>query len=469
MTLVMATPEQRSAPHQSDAERAVLGAVLRDNHQMDNLVDVLSPDDFYVGIHRRMFAAMQELNRRGEPIDTVTLVEAIDRDALDEAGGVGYITDLFDMTLPGTDPMYYAGIVAEKSRRRQLVHIATEVAGRAYDPDEPVDELVGETERRLIELTESSDTRPYHNIADLAAEAVKTIESRWNKELVGLDTGFTDLNEKTGGLHPNELIIIAARPGMGKTSFALNVAMNAASLSKKGVLFFSLEMGAEQLVQRLLSSESGIDQQKLRKGIFSRQEWPAIIDAAGRLGQIPLFINDTPALTVPKIFASARRLIADLRRNEAVDGLGLIVVDYLQLMSAGRKVDRRDLEVGEISRGLKLLAKDLQIPVIALSQLNRSLESRSDKRPMLSDLRESGAIEQDADVIMFIYRDDVYHEDSDRPNVAEIIIGKQRNGPLGTVELRFTPEFTRFDNLDRIHDVPGGTPGGYPSAIEPLP
>lgn len=454
----------RSQPHHADAERAVLGAVLRDNAQMEELMLELKENDFYVGIHRKLFAAMLKLYAGGNPIDLTSLTTEIDLGELDRYGGARYLADLFDVTAPGTDPKYYAAIVKERSLRRQLIHIATNTAAETYKSDQEVEDLIANAERQLITLTETSSTRAYYPVHELAALAIKTIETRWNKELVGLTTGFTDLNDKTGGLHPNELTIVAARPGMGKTAFALNLAMNAALSSEQAVLFFSLEMGGEQLVHRLIASESGIDQQRLRKGVFQRDEFPEIVAAAGRIGLASLYIDDTPALTVATIFSKARRLIGELRRKTDKK-LALVVVDYLQLMAADKRLDRH-LQISEISRGLKLLSKDLQIPIIALSQLNRSLEGRGDKRPMLSDLRESGAIEQDADNIVFIYRDEVYNENSDKKNIAEIIIGKQRNGPLGTIQLRFTPEFTRFDNLDAYHQVPGNY---VPSSIEPLP
>lgn len=453
------TLQGRSAPHHIDAERAVLGAILRDNGQMSDVMIELREHDFYLAIHRQIYAAMLKLFSANHPIDITSLSNEISLEELDKVGGVRYLADLFDVVAPGTKPDYYAGIVREKSLRRQLITVVTDAAGEAYQSDQNVEDQIVETERRLIALTENSSTRAYEPISKLVVDAVKTIRDRFEKDIVGLDTGFVDLNDKTGGLHANELVIIAARPGMGKTSFAMNIAMNAATLTNNAVLFFSLEMGGEQLVQRVLAAECGIDQHILRKGVFSRDQFPAIFAAADRLSRAPLYIDDTPALTVAGIFSKARRLIGELRRANK-QPLSLIVIDYLQLMAADRKLDRH-LQISEISRGLKLLAKDLKIPIVALSQLNRGVESRSDKRPMLSDLRESGAIEQDADTIMFIYRDDVYNEQSERKNIAEIIIGKQRNGPLGTIELRFTPEFTRFDNLDKIHHVPGG--------IEPLP
>lgn len=453
------TLQGRSAPHHIEAERSVLGAVLRDNGQMSELILQLREHDFYLAIHRQIYAAMVKLFSANYPIDIASLSNEINLEELDKVGGVRYLADLFDAVAPGTKPDYYAAVVREKSLRRQLITVVTDAAGEAYTSDQKVEDQIVETERRLIALTENSSTRAYEPLSKLVVDAVQTIRHRFYSDFVGLRTGFFDLDDKTGGLHANELIIVAARPGMGKTSFALNIAMNAAILNKCTVLFFSLEMGGEQLVQRLLAAECGIDQHLLRKGVFAKEQFPVIFAAADRLANVPLMIDDTPALSVASVFSKARRLIGELKRSGKPD-LSLIVIDYLQLMAADRKLDRH-LQISEISRGLKLLAKDLKMPIVALSQLNRSVESRSDKRPMLSDLRESGAIEQDADTIMFIYRDDVYNDNSERKNIAEIIIGKQRNGPLGTIELRFSPEFTRFDNLDRVHSVPSG--------VEPLP
>ncbi len=456
---------QRTPPSHQEAERTLLGAVLRDNAQMEDLSLSLTAEDFYKGIHKRIFQAMLDLYNRGNPIDPVGISEGLDLAELDQHGGQEYLYDLFDATPAGTDTSYYAGIVREKSLRRKLIHVSTVAAASGFDPEREIEDLIGEAEKNLSDLNDNEFSRPYQAIDGLVVEAVNQIEQFYKskKHVTGLETGFQKLDEKTLGLHPKQMIVIAGRPGMGKTAFGLNLASHIAKQPGQHVLFFSLEMGADQLVQRMIASEARVDSQSIQKGLMTSEDWGRITRAADTLAESNLYFDDSPLLTMPIIFSKARRLNNELKRKGEA-GLSLIIVDYLQLMSSPKRVESRHLEIGEISRGMKLMAKDLELPVIALSQLNRSLEARKDKRPMLSDLRESGAIEQDADVILFLYRDIVYREKQARENdeelimtpeqmrESELIIGKQRSGPTGTVFLNYFAEWTLFADAAYQHE-----------------
>ena len=433
---------------------SVLGGVLLENEALNKALEILRPDDFYRESHRKIFSALIELANRGEPADLVTLTAALQQaGALDAVGGSSYLATLVDYVPTAANITYYCRLVKEKSISRHLIRVATEIATRGYEGGE-VEKSLDWAEKSIFEIT-GMKTRPsYFATRDILKDTFKTIEKLFErKELVtGVPTGFADLDTMTAGLQPGDLVIIAARPSMGKTAFILNLVEYAAvhSESKAPTIIFSLEMSKESLVQRMLCSISRVDASRLRTGHLGDSDWPKLTNGAGLLSEAPIYIDDTPAISVLELRAKARRLKAE-------KNLGLIVVDYLQLMQ-GHNAENRQQEISEISRSLKALAKELSVPVVALSQLNRSLENRTDKRPIMADLRESGAIEQDADVIMFIFRESVYCDackkrdgscDKGHEKNAEVIIGKQRNGPIGTVNLTFRGEYTRFENQSR--------------------
>lgn len=433
---------------------SVLGGILLENEALNKALEILRPDDFYRESHRKIFSALIELANRGEPADLVTLTAALQQaGALDAVGGSSYLATLVDFVPTAANITYYCRLVKEKSISRHLIRVATEIATRGYEGGE-VEKSLDWAEKSIFEIT-GMKTRPsYFATRDILKDTFKTIEKLFErKELVtGVPTGFTDLDTMTAGLQPGDLVIIAARPSMGKTAFILNLVEYAAvySESKTPTIIFSLEMSKESLVQRMLCSISRVDASRLRTGHLGESDWPKLTNGAGLLSEAPIYIDDTPAISVLELRAKARRLKAE-------KNLGLIVVDYLQLMQ-GHNAENRQQEISEISRSLKALAKELSVPVVALSQLNRSLENRTDKRPIMADLRESGAIEQDADVIMFIFRESVYCDackkrdgtcDKGHEKNAEVIIGKQRNGPIGTVNLTFRGEYTRFENQSR--------------------
>ena len=433
---------------------SVLGGVLLENEALNKALEILRPDDFYRQSHRKIFSALIDLANRGEPADLVTLTAALQQEGeLDAVGGSSYLATLVDYVPTAANITYYCRLVKEKSISRHLIRVATEIATRGYEGGE-VEKALDWAEKSIFEIT-GMKTRPsYFATRDILKDTFKTIEKLFErKELVtGVPSGFTDLDTMTAGLQPGDLVIIAARPSMGKTAFILNLVEYAAvhSQSKAPTIIFSLEMSKESLVQRMLCSISKVDASRLRTGHLGESDWPKLTNGAGLLSEAPIYIDDTPAISVLELRAKARRLKAE-------KNLGLIVVDYLQLMQ-GHNAENRQQEISEISRSLKALAKELSVPVVALSQLNRSLENRTDKRPVMADLRESGAIEQDADVIMFIYRETVYCEackkrdgscDKGHEKDAEIVIGKQRNGPIGTVHLTFRGEYTRFENQSK--------------------
>ncbi len=437
------TDIRKVPPQNLEAERAVLGAILMDNETVYTVMEILEPPAFYQPSHRLIFSTMLDLSERGEPIDIVTLVDRL-RSAgnLDKAGGPDYIPTLADEVPTSAGVANYAKIVREKAVLRNLIETSTEIVQDCFDAPGDVDQLLDEAERRIFAISEERIRSGFLSMKEIVKSSFKTIESLYEKKehVTGVPTGFADIDELTSGFQPSDLIIIAGRPSMGKTAFCLNVAQYASMNKKLTVAVFSLEMAKEQLVMRMLCSEARIDAHRLRSGFLGQTDWPKLSTAAGRLADASIYIDDTPALSSMEMRAKTRRLKAD-------KGLDLVIVDYLQLMSGRSRSDNREQEISEISRSLKALAKELAVPVVALSQLNRGVESRMDKRPILADLRESGAIEQDADVIIFIYRDEIYNKESMEKGTAEIIIGKQRNGPVGTRKLTWLDKYTRFEDL----------------------
>jgi len=430
-------------PHSLEAEESVLGGILIDNNALDRAVEFIVADDFYREAHRKIFRAMQELNQRGEPVDLVTLTDALRaRGELQDIGGAAYLGELVEKVPTAAHVAFYARIVRHKAVVRSLIQATTEIAALGFESSADVDQLLDDAEHKIFEISERKVRPSFFRIRDIMVDSMKAIEQLYErKELVtGVPTGFVDLDRMTAGLQPADLIVIAGRPSMGKTAFALNIAQYTALTAKVGVAVFSLEMAKEQLVLRLLCSEARVDQSKVRAGFAAERDFPKLAMAASRLAEAPIYIDDTPALSVLELRAKARRL-----KRERESKLGLIVVDYLQLMRGHDGVDSREQEISGISRSLKALAKELSVPVIALSQLNRQVENRAEKRPIMADLRESGAIEQDADVIAFLYRPIVYDKNAEE-RAAEVIIAKQRNGPIGTVPLTFMSEYTRFEN-----------------------
>lgn len=434
-------------PQNLEAEQSVLGGILLDNPALNTVLEALTPADFYSDAHRKIFKAIIDLSERSEPCDLITLSNILkDQKRIDQVGGTAYLASLVDNVASSANISYYVKIIKEKSVLRRLIGSATEILNKSYDAGMDVDDILDEAEHAIFEISENKIRPAFHPIREIIRESFKTIERLYDKKelITGVATGFERLDELTSGLQNSDLIIIAGRPSMGKTAFALNIAQYAALEAGVPVAIFSLEMAREQLATRMLSAEARVDSQRLRKGFLGETDWPKLTTAAGRLSDAPIYIDDTPAITVMEMKAKSRRLKADA-------GLGLVVLDYLQLMRGSSFKDSREQEISEISRSLKALAKELSLPVIALSQLNRKVEDRTNRRPQMADLRESGAIEQDADVIAFIYRDEVYNRSDDNPEkgMAEIIIGKQRNGPTGIVKLAFQEKYTRFENLAR--------------------
>lgn len=434
-------------PHSAEAEQSIIGALMLDNQVWDKVSSKLCETDFYRTEHRILFKAITTLVKRDQPFDVVTLLDTLkSMDELDDAGGETYLFELANNTPSVANVAAYADIVREKSVQRQLISVASEIADSAYNPGgREVPELLDFAETKVFAIAEQTggDGGP-ESIKTILVKAVEKIDALYHNgdAITGLATGLSDLDEMTSGLQPSDLVIVAGRPSMGKTTLVMNMAEHAAIKAGKPVLVFSMEMPSDSLAMRMMSSLGRIDQHRIRTGKLDDDDWPRITSAVHMLSEAPLFMDDTPALSPAEMRARARRLAKEHGQ------LGLIVVDYLQLMKVpGFKADSRTAEISEISRSLKALAKELEVPVIALSQLNRSLEQRQDKRPVMSDLRESGAIEQDADLICFIYRDEVYNEDSPDKGVAEIIIAKQRNGPIGKVRVAFLGKYTRFEDL----------------------
>lgn len=438
-------------PHSVEAEQSVLGGLLLEATALDKITDLMTADDFYRQEHRLIFRQIVRLSEQAKPVDVITVAEALEiAGELDKVGGLPYLGGLAQNVPSAANIRRYGEIVRERSIMRKLAEVGTDIASSAYNPTgRDAAQLLDEAESKVFEIAEAGSKGkqgflPMPPLLTQVVERIETLYARDNaSDVTGIATGFTDLDRKTSGLHPGDLVIIAGRPSMGKTALAINIAENVAMDSKLPVAIFSMEMGATQLVMRMIGSIGKLNQQDLRTGKLQDDDWGRLTHALGKLNDAPIHIDESAALSSLDLRARSRRLH---RQN---NGLGLIVVDYLQLMSSnvGKASENRATEISEISRSLKALAKELQVPVIALSQLNRSLEQRTDKRPVMSDLRESGAIEQDADLILFIYRDEVYNSDSPSQGKAEIIIGKQRNGPIGKVELAFRGEYTRFDNL----------------------
>jgi len=450
------TAEQfRVPPHSIEAEQAILGGLLLDNKSWDTVADLIGEDDFYRRDHRIIYRVLHELSEASQPMDVVTVSEALQKiDQLENVGGLAYLGMLANNVPSAANIKTYAAIVRERSILRQLIHISTTLGESVFSADgRSSAEILDEAEQAIFRIAEqgSRNQRSFVAVKDLLSDVVDRIDQLYQSgnTITGVPTGFKDFDSKTSGLQPAELIIIAGRPSMGKTSFAMNIAEDAAINSGVPVAIFSMEMPAEALVMRMLSSLGRIDQQKIRTGTLSDDDWPRLTSTMNILSNAPLFIDDTPALNPTELRARARRL----KREH---NIGMIVIDYLQLMQVPGNKENRATEISEISRSLKALAKELNVPVLALSQLNRSLEQRPDKRPVMSDLRESGAIEQDADLIVFIYRDEVYNQDSPDKGMAEIIIGKQRNGPIGMVPVTFHGNYTRFDNFISDHYAPEG-------------
>ncbi len=441
----MADKDPRKIPPQSiDAEQCVLGSILLENDALIKALDIVKPSDFYRDSHRTIYEAILELYENNEPADLVTLTEnLIASNKLEKIGGSSYLSDITDKVPTSANIEYYAKIVRRKSILRSLISTATEIASKASNAEDDVEEILDFSEKTIFEIAEHQIKPSYHQLKDILKATFKEIETLYEKKqlITGIPSGFSDLDHMTSGFQASDLVIIAGRPSMGKTAFALNIAQHAAYEMQVPVAVFSLEMSKEQLSLRMLCAEARIESQKLRSGFIADADWGKLSMSAGKLSETKIFIDDTPGISVFEMRAKARRLKSE-------HGLGLVIVDYLQLMSGSKsRSDSREQEISEISRSLKALAKELNVPVLALSQLNRRVEDRVDKRPHMADLRESGAIEQDADVILFIYRDEVYHPDSEEARgKAEILIGKQRNGPTGEVVLTFIKEYTKFED-----------------------
>ena len=438
-------PSGRMLPPQNiEAEQAVLGTVLIQDKALLKVIDLLQPGDFYRDAHKSIYAAMMALFDKHEPHDLITVTGLLsDQNKLEDVGGAAYLASLTDI-IPFTGTLvHHARIIRKKSILRRLIQTSTEVAARCYDAQDDIDTLVDEAEKTIFEIAHSKKGEGFQPMSSVVPKAFDRINRLFDKQehITGVATGYDELDRITAGLQPAEMIILAARPSMGKTALAMNIVQHAAMIGKVPVAVFSLEMSVESLALRMLCSLGPIDSQRIRTGRLIDSDWPKLTRATGMLSEAPIYIDDTPGLTVLEMRAKARRLKSE-------QDLGLIVVDYLQLMQGKSSSENRAQEISDISRSLKAMAKELNVPVLALSQLNRSLENRTDKRPQLADLRESGAIEQDADVIMFIYRDEVYNRAEGNPNrgLAEIIVGKQRNGPTGVIKLSFLGEYTKFEN-----------------------
>ena len=447
------TARHKLPPQNIEAEQSVLGGILIENTALNRVVEILTHEDFYRDAHQRIFQALVDLSEKNEPADLITLTNRLkNKNLLDDVGGSSYLAALIDMVPTAANIEHYARIVKEKATLRRLIDVATQIITQSYADSGDLDAFLDEAEQAIFKISEHKVKPSYYPMKDMIKESFKTIEQLFErKELItGVPSGFKDLDRMTAGFQNSDLIIVAGRPSMGKTALCLDVARYAAMENSIPVMVFSLEMSKEQLALRMLCSEAMVESQRLRTGFLRESDWPKLTLAAGNLADAPIFIDDSAAISALELRAKSRRLKAE-------QNLGLIVIDYLQLMRGRGKVERREQEISEISRSLKALAKELAIPVIAISQLSRRTEERPRQRPQLADLRESGAIEQDADVILFVYREEVYREDPSNEGVAEIIVGKQRNGPTGTMKLTFLKEFTTFKDFYR-----GETPNASP-------
>jgi replicative DNA helicase len=448
MRAELETASFKLPPQNIEAEQSILGGVLIENDALNTVIEFLEDGDFYREAHQKIFNSMIALSEKNEPLDLITLTNELKkRKELEEIGGASYLASLVESVPTAANIAYYAKIVKEKSILRKLISTATDIVTQSYQERKDLEDFLDEAEQAIFRISENQVRPAFYPIKEIVKESFKVIERLYEKKelITGVASGFKDLDRKTAGFQNADLIIVAGRPSMGKTALCLNIAQQAAINAKVSTAIFSLEMSKEQLAIRMLCSEARVDSARLRSGFLSESDWPKLTMAAGALSDAPIFIDDSAAISVLELRAKARRLKADR-------GLGLVIVDYLQLMRGRSGVERREQEISEISRSLKALAKELNIPVIAISQLSRKAEDRPGRRPQLSDLRESGAIEQDADVIIFIYRDEVYNPDSDHKGTAEVIIGKQRNGPTGKVDLSFVSEFTTFKDLFRGSD-----------------
>lgn len=437
---------QRVVPHNTEAEQSVIGSMLMDKDAVVTASEMLHAEDFYQRQYGIMFEAMLELFNEGKPVDLVTLQNKLStKDVPQDLAGLEVVKEILSTVPTSANIRYYCGIVKEKSVLRNLIKINEEIANMCYGGKDDMDQILAITEKRIFDLLQSRNTREFVPIEQVAMNVLKTIEkaSRQKDPITGVPTGFIDLDYRTAGLQPSDLILIAARPSMGKTAFVLNVIDYVGVRKRLPCMIFSLEMSKEQLVNRMLAMESLIDADKLRKGTLTDEDWGTLVESIDKVSGANIVIDDTPGISITELRSKCRKMKLE-------KGLSLIIIDYLQLMSgSGKSGENRQQEISEISRSLKALAREMDAPVIALSQLSRACETRQDHRPMLSDLRESGAIEQDADVVMFLYRDDYYNKDTEHPNEAEVIIAKQRNGPIGTVTLMWKPETTRFVNAAR--------------------
>ncbi|WP_342599590.1 replicative DNA helicase [Psychrobacillus sp. FSL H8-0483] len=435
----------RVPPHNQEAEQSVIGAIFLDPQALITAAEIVMPEDFYRVAHQKIFQTMLRLSDQGKAIDVVTVTEELSsKKELEDVGGISYISEIANTVPTAANIGHYAKIVEEKSILRRLIRVATTIVEDGFTREDEVEALLSEAERKMMEVANRKNAGDFKHIKDVLVETYDNIEKLHTRkgDVTGIPTGFRDLDKITAGFQRNDLIIVAARPSVGKTAFALNVAQNVATKTDENVAIFSLEMGAEQLVMRMLCAEGNIDAQVLRTGSLTTEDWRKLTMAMGSLSNAGIFIDDTPGIRVNEIRAKCRRLKQE-------HGLGMILIDYLQLIqgSGGSQANRQQ-EVSEISRSLKGLARELKVPVIALSQLSRGVEQRQDKRPMMSDLRESGSIEQDADIVSFLYREDYYDKETENQNMIEIIIAKQRNGPTGTVTLAFVKEFNKFVNID---------------------
>lgn len=436
---------RRVLPNSIEAEQAVIGSMLIDQDAITIASEIVFPEDFYNKQYGALYEAMLELYKEGKSVDVVTLQDRLkEKDVPDEVASLEYIGDIVAAVPTATHIRYYAGIVAEKSTLRKLIRLTGEIENNCYEGKENIEYILNDTEKRVFEIVQKRNSEDFTPISEVVLNAVEKIEAAYRSggDVTGIPTGFLDLDFMTSGMQPSDLVLIAARPSMGKTAFVLNLAQHMAFKSHKSVAIFSLEMSKEQLVNRLFALEGNINAQNLRTGKLDDREWEKLSDAANIIAESNLIIDDTPGISV-------QNLRSKCRKYKLEKGLDCIIIDYLQLMSGGGKSESRQQEISEISRSLKGIARELNVPVLALSQLSRAVEQRPNKRPIMSDLRESGAIEQDADIVMFIYRDDYYNPDTDEKNISEIIIGKQRNGPVGTVKLAWLPEYTKFGNLER--------------------
>ena len=436
---------KRVLPHSVEAEQSVIGSMIMDRDAIMTASEVITSEDFYQSQYGVLFDAMLELYNEGKPVDLVTLQERLrEKDVPPEISSLEFVRDLLDAVPTSANVRHYATIVQEKSMLRKLIKVNEDIANTCYLAREKTEDILEETEKKIFDLLQYRSTGDFVPIKQVVLNALDKIEkaSKNKGTVTGIPTGFIDLDYKTSGFQPSDLILIAARPSMGKTAFVLNVAQHMAFKEGKTVAIFSLEMSKEQLVNRLFSLESKVDSQALRTGNLTDEDWAKLIEGAAVVGKSNLIIDDTPGISIAELRSKCRKFKLE-------HDLGIIIIDYLQLMSGGKHSESRQQEISEISRSLKAVARELNVPVVPLSQLPRAVEQRPDHRPMLSDLRESGAIEQDADVVMFLYRDDYYNKDTDKKNIAEVIIAKQRNGPIGTVELVWLPNYTKFANMKK--------------------